>query len=1325
MIEYTYKGETDLIESQFIFDGDKICKRLFFEYDGYGNLIKKTVDDSPHRDKFEGATERHTTVMEYNHMGLPKEVKEFYLDLETGEDRLLSRVVNDDYTIMGKLKQQHQYDSQNDYCYTLNWDYDAHGNCTLEVNAKGEIVERLYDVNDNLIDEKKEGLHTTFDYDKGNRLKSFTQTVSGIPLTTSYQYDNCGNRTKIIDPFGHETDFTYDDFGRVIKTEGPFVCDEQGQISRPTTLIEYDVMNNPVLVTDPNNNKTATTYNILGKPLIITHADGTTESFQYKMDGVTLAHSTSKNGMITRYEYDAFGRLLFKRDYSPAEELLNEETFTYNSLHLLTSTDAAGCITTYTYDNAGRQISIEKGDSKTTFQYDTLGRISKTLNHYGFNESDVTITVQEYEELNRLIEERTEDHLNNVLRKVRYEYDNWGNRNKEIKYTQAGESITRTTYDELKRPLEIKDALGNITTYVYSPVEIGDKKKVLQTNVTDPLGNMTITLMNPLNRVACLTRKNSNGNVIAKKKLLYDNAGNQIKTIETVITPNTEDRDVITSWKYNSMNEISILIEALGTSLDKKTTIDYKESTGQKDFITKPNGIQILHEYDAKGRLKNYFASDHSFHYVYHYDLNDNPTVIEDKIANTKTTREYNKNGLMITETLGNDLTTTYIYDRTGRMKSQTLPDGTCVTYDYNAMHLTGVHRTAPDGTLFFSHGYTSHDLSGNVLESQLMRLAGKITYDYDLLGRPKEISHSAWSESIPNGGYDSVGNLICKTVLDVQGSANCNYTYDDLYQLTSESGIAPHTYQNDSINNRVNKDTKAYQVNALNQLTQETDYQYHYDANGNLDQKTHLSTKQVVEYSYDALDRLIAVVDYDSRYEYDYDSFNRRLSKTYFKREGSLWNKIWKVRYLYQGQNEIGLMDESERLMELRLLGKGKGAENGATIALEIARKMYIPIHDHNGNVVCLLNGWGRAEETYRYSAFGEEQFFDYSGDNLDRSTLNNPWRFSSKRVDPETGFVYFGRRFYDPRIGRWLAPDPLGFKAGPNLYAYVMNGPLTRFDLYGLFDHDISDVDFLSPCSYDDMRSVGDYGMAMGEYALDLCHGVGEAGIAMGELIYGDMQYEYCDDDTFFRNNCESTALGWQALGSSIKEDPVGTFFPGFMDACRMPSDTLLTDKIHAWGRATVDVGLIAYSVCKSAGVANGASRATNFSRQGLQTLTSGNRIANGIVVNQGIQYDLNVLSRAAAGTDRGPLTFAGRSLTKHGAGARSGNSLFPAARGSSSEINLQAQNIVDDILTTPDSSIQNSYRGRFGNTVEITSPGGRGIVFDSHGKFLFFKE
>jgi RHS repeat-associated protein len=102
------------------------------------------------------------------------------------------------------------------------------------------------------------------------------------------------------------------------------------------------------------------------------------------------------------------------------------------------------------------------------------------------------------------------------------------------------------------------------------------------------------------------------------------------------------------------------------------------------------------------------------------------------------------------------------------------------------------------------------------------------------------------------------------------------------------------------------------------------------------------------------------------------------------------------------------------------------------------------VPIHDYAGSVACLLDaGNGDLVERYRYSAYGEETFDD----------AISPWRFSSKRYDDESGFIYFGRRYYDPESGRWVTPDPLGREGGPNLYAYVLNNPLAFVDHYGLF--------------------------------------------------------------------------------------------------------------------------------------------------------------------------------------------------------------------------------------------------------------------------------
>src|SRR5262249_21009463 len=50
----------------------------------------------------------------------------------------------------------------------------------------------------------------------------------------------------------------------------------------------------------------------------------------------------------------------------------------------------------------------------------------------------------------------------------------------------------------------------------------------------------------------------------------------------------------------------------------------------------------------------------------------------------------------------------------------------------------------------------------------------------------------------------------------------------------------------------------------------------------------------------------------------------------------------------------------------------------------------------------------------------------------------------YTGQRVDGETTLYYYRARMYSTARGRFLQPDPAGYSAGSNLYAYVTNDPL-----------------------------------------------------------------------------------------------------------------------------------------------------------------------------------------------------------------------------------------------------------------------------------------
>lgn len=1039
---YGYKPGTDLLQSKLILFKNQVKERHFFEYNETSVIVKIIHDDgtSPDKNNLIGVTERKITKIQpymTAPVGAPEHIEEFYFDLKTGKEVLLKRIWAA-YSLTGHLLKQDHYDANGVYRYTLTWDYDDHGNVIQEVNALGHTITRRYDENDNLIFEQgpSPDYHTNYVYDRMNRLIKAEEVHSdGNQFITSYRYDTRGNRISAADRFGQETEFKYNELGQVTSIIGPQIPNENGVLVRPETVKEYDVAGNVKFIKDAKGNFTKTNYNARGKPIQIEHPDGTLENFVYNLDG-TLEKATAPNGTFTCYSYDYLGRVTKHEIYSADQQLLSRTTSEYHSRHLKSTTDAEGFTTYYLYDGAGRLISTKLEDRETRLTYDSLGRVGTSTIYY--NEQNSVVYQYQYDLLDRITEERVEDNQGQLLRHICYSYDIQGNRTHVISDTQAGFSLDRTEYNSQNLPIKNIDALGNttITTYDFHFINTYGQN-VLQTTTTDPLGNMLIKTYDTANRECSLVRQNPFGVVLAQQEIFYDILGNRSRILDTVLFNGMTQRQITTIWEYNVVNQITRQGEATGTPEQKDTRYTYNDY-GQKASLLKPDGVQISYTYDPQGRLETYFASDNSFSYIYSYDRKGQPIKITDQNGNS-TERSYNAFGNILKETLGNNSILEYTYDHLGRQTSVNLPDQSGIQYVYDAANLKEIRRTE-NGDTTYTHYYTGHDNSGSITSVQLPSQAGTVKFTHDLLRRPIQIETPTWNQE--SAKYDPAGNLITLNIQDNIGVLHNEYTYDDLYQLHSEKGVSPHTYACDSLNNRLVKDEQPYTINSLNQILKQTNCKYTYDRNGNLQEK--LQGNHLTQYMYDALDRLIAIVDGGEQTTFTYDAFNRRLTKT---AQGTT------TKYLYVDQDEIGAM-VNNTIIELRILGTGKGAEIGAAVALELNKELVIPLHDYHGNIITLLDSSGKTVETYRYTAFGEEQIYDSTGQRIETSF--NPWRFCSKRFDTESGFIFFGRRYYSPEIGRWITPDPIGFDDGPNLYAFLHHNPLTRVDFYGLSDRD-----------------------------------------------------------------------------------------------------------------------------------------------------------------------------------------------------------------------------------------------------------------------------
>lgn len=1010
----------------------KIIQRLFYEYGEHYFLIKTITDDgsSPNISDLQGVTSRQITKItpkpNGHCMGYPWKIEQYAYDPATKKEVFLQKIINT-YTPEGWIEKQEIYDSNNQHRCTLEKKYHRLGKITQEKDPLGHITVRDFDLNGNLIYEKgpKGDSFTECTYDFSNRRTSQTKVLNtGEILKTTFTYDILGNKITETDPNGHTTYLEYDELGNPIKIIHPATIDEQGTPHQPTETFTYDHLGRMIAKQDARGSFTTTNYNILGKPLEINYPDGTQEKYQYNLNG-TLRTEITKNATHIDYEYDDLKRVTRKTTRAQ-EQTLKTQTYTYNAFHKLSETDPQGITTTFTHDIFGRPKTTTKEGHTTTYEYDPLGNISR------ITEGNTKVTAFTYDLLGHKIEERIEDHQKNTYKRLQFTYDPEGNITEQIEETPQGQAITQKEYNPFHQLTKITDPLGNTTRidYEYSHLNSYGQKVERKTEI-DPLQNQTITVYDTHKRPAEIYRTNPQGQHLAKEHIYYDSIGNPTLKKEFAIQNHQVEKEINNRWEYNPASQITRLIEASDTPLEKQTTYIYN-SYGQRESLTKPDGTTLYYTYDPLGRMAEQHSSDQTIHYQYTYDLNDNLISVYDCNQQQTTTRKYNTHDYLIAETLANGLTIAYQRDSLGRVTIVEYPDGTTANYTYNPLQLTQVTY----GPHIHKYYY---DTAARLKRTEMIANTGEVHYTHDLSGQLTNIDNANWKQN--NLTYDPNGNLIYYTLHDLAGTTQATFTYDNLNQLTSEKGILSHTYAHDSLNNRTRKNDDPYSNNHLNQITQHHQSTYTYDNNGNMthrhEQKKH--QEKNTQYQYDPLDRLISITTETQHIKYTYDPFNRRISRTE--------NEIT-THYLYQGNIEIAAY-QTGKAIEKRILGQGKQGDIGATIAIQIGNKTYAPIHDHNGNLSALIDiETKQLVQSYCYTAFGEEECYNSSG-----PTENpiSPWRYSSKRKDGT--LIHFPYRDYDPELGRWITPDPIGYEDGPNLYAYVHNNPLTHIDHHGLF--------------------------------------------------------------------------------------------------------------------------------------------------------------------------------------------------------------------------------------------------------------------------------
>jgi len=169
--------------------------------------------------------------------------------------------------------------------------------------------------------------------------------------------------------------------------------------------------------------------------------------------------------------------------------------------------------------------------------------------------------------------------------------------------------------------------------------------------------------------------------------------------------------------------------------------------------------------------------------------------------------------------------------------------------------------------------------------------------------------------------------------------------------------------------------------------------------------------------------------------WSFKYDPFGRRIYKS-----SSTTTSI----YAYDGDNLIEETNSSGTAVAR--YSQTQNIDEPLAILRAGATSYYHA--DGLGSVTSLSNSAGSLAQTYTYDSFGNQKG--------STGSLVNPFRYTARESDAETGLYYYRARYYDTSVGRFLSEDPIwaGDDSKWNFYPYASSDPVNRFDPTGLSD-------------------------------------------------------------------------------------------------------------------------------------------------------------------------------------------------------------------------------------------------------------------------------
>jgi RHS repeat-associated protein len=799
------------------------------------------------------------------------------------------------------------------------------------------------------------------------------------------------------------------------------------------TLFQYDAAQRLTAFTNANTNVTRLSWCGCGALETITNALGQGTAFTYDQQNRRTASLFADYSIVTN-GYDPLGRLT-----SVADGAGRSVTLSYNNQGLLAAvSNAFGRVLSVVYDKEDRPVYVTDAAGVTvTNAFDNLNRVTnrawpdggqeRTI--YSFAATNVT-SINPLGHTNRTI-------FDAALRLL------W--------HPNANQESIKFAYNPAGQIVNLLDGKNQLTVWNYDLFGRA-------TNKIDALTREVFRLSyDALDRVTNRWTP-AKGNI----GFAFDSVGN----LKNVTYSNTSP--TVLSYSYDGANRLTNMVDAVGTTAFRYTSagrLEMEDGPWTSDSITysylegQRSALSLLqpfasawsqsYGYDQARRLQSLTTPAGAFGYGY----SPQPSTLISQLLLP--------NGALITN--GFDvvaqLTNTtllsqwraplagfgYAYDNWGQRTNMTRRVGTSFTLSH--------FRYDPLGQLTAA---TAYETNGTV------RLNEQLGFAYDAANNLQRRTNATLIQTFGTDVANQLSTLTRTGSLTVAGfvtrpatNATVNGQSAELYADQTFATTSGLTLTNNGTNVFTviaQSSTGSWATNTLNSYLPST-LNFLYDANGNL------TNDGVRAFSYDAENQLTNITAANAwRTEFQYDGLNRRRVRREYTWTGGTWSLTNETRYVYDGLlvlqerdgNNIPVLTYTRGL---DLSGSLQGAGGiGGLLALSDQRASasnptnYFYHVDGSGNITALLDQKNEVVARYLFDPFGN--LLAKTGPMADFNRM----RFSSKEAHLQSGLYYYGLRYYDLNLQRWLNQDPIGERGGINLYAFVGNNPINGVDPFGL---------------------------------------------------------------------------------------------------------------------------------------------------------------------------------------------------------------------------------------------------------------------------------